>query len=167
MGAMFAFRETKTVDYVEVTDGVEFIITVNLRKLSHKSLTKAAEIRQETNIKSMKNTGAELLKVFKAEGNKVDQEAEKKPKVKKFEDFDDDERKTAFYATYDRPTILRMGIASWSCNNPSYPLPAPETGVDELTSDRADDIFMEIMNMSIPKKVQVKEEESKDSGPSI
>lgn len=90
---------------------------VEVRKLNHKTLAKAAALRSEAGIQSMKTLGAELLTALRQAREEV-KEALAAPEVS--------------VDTYDRDLVLQAGVVRWS-----YPVePTPDTlgELDEVTA---------------------------------
>lgn len=120
--------------------------TVVIRKLSHVQLKQAQKARQSEGIGFMREMGGELLRALR-EG---DTEA-----VKKIQDSQE-----ANISNYDRRTLLRFGVVSWS-----YPvLPVSgnegvEDGLDQLDEPTAKYIAEQIFEFSRPEtKAEAKNE---------
>jgi hypothetical protein len=109
--------------------------TVVIRKLSHTQLRQAAKARQSEGVGFMKEMGGELLKALR--------EADT-DKIKKIQDAQE-----ANVSNYDRDTLLRFGVASWS-----YPVrPIAEAGLnglDELDEPTAKFLAEQIFEFSRP-----------------
>lgn len=118
--------------------------TCLIRKLSHIQLKQAAKARQSEGIGFMREMGGELLKALREGDNE---------KIKKLE-----EAQAANVTNYDRDSLLRFGILSWT-----YPVPpmAPTPfepnakrgadGIDDLDEPTAKFLAEEIFNYSRPE----------------
>lgn len=140
-----------------------------IRKLSHKQLKEAAKARQSEGVGFMREMGGELLKALRDDD---------RDKLKQMQ-----ETQEAMIDSYDRDTLLRKGIVSWT-----YPIPPvyerdqagnavpmngkkiepPDEklvdGVDQLDEPAAKFLAEQIFEFSRP---QTKAESKKDSGVSI
>ena len=141
---------------VEVEGGVIYI-----RKLSGRSLEKAAEQRTMDQIRFQRAMGVELLKGMRNFDNvaeKVEEALKAKAEEKK--------KPTAEqrYAAYDRHTVLTMGIDGWS-----FPVPKDDEHVSDLDEASANKTHKAILDLSLPPidKEEVEAATSKDSGASI
>lgn len=120
-------------------------VTVIIRKLSHTNLKTAARARQSEGVGFMKEMGGELLKALR----EADTE-----KIKKIQ-----ESQEADVSNYDRDTLLRLGVVSWT-----YPIPpigvkesGVSNGLDELDEPTAKFIAEQIFEFSRPEtKVEAK-----------
>ena len=90
---------------------------VEVRKLNHKTLARAAQVRSEQGISSMKSLGGELLTALRQAKEEVET-AIKSPEVS--------------VEAYDRDLVLQAGVVRWSYTAP----PTPETlgELDEVTA---------------------------------
>lgn len=79
-------------------------VTAVIRKLSHKQLKAAARARQSEGVSFMRELGAELMKALRDDD---------RDKLKQMQ-----ETQEAMIDNYDRDTLLRLGIVSWT-----YPVP--------------------------------------------
>jgi len=109
--------------------------TAVIRKLSHTQLKTASKVRQSEGVGFMREMGGELLKALR------DADTEK---IKKIQDAQE-----ADVTNYDRDTLLRFGIMSWS-----YPVkPTVEVGlngIDELDEPTAKFLAQQIFEFSRP-----------------
>lgn len=138
---MFAHRITKSID---LHDG-ETEVQVVIRKLSARSLEKAADQKSIDAGKTMRAWGADLLDSI--EQRRKEQEREKKS-----------DPKQARYNNYDRESVLIAGIQSWTCEGITIP-----DGVKELDEETAELLFHEIIDLSLPPidKEKIEQEEGK------
>ncbi len=141
---MFASNVKKQV---EIQDG-DSLVSVTIRKLSARILTKAAETRQRQSMAASKELGGELIKVFRedaqqkagvASDEKKPEELSSEEKAKAAED-----KREAQYALYDRDEILTKGIDSWTA-----PVKVKD-GVEDLDEETAEKLHREILDMSLP-----------------
>src|SRR3990167_4023672 len=113
--------------------------TVLIRKLNHTQLKTAAKARQSEGVGFMKELGAELMKALK------DADTEKLKKIQDTQEAD--------ISNYDRDTLLRFGVVSWSY--PVGPISVSENGVgnglDELDEPTAKFLAEEIFAYSRPE----------------
>lgn len=120
---------TKTIDIPGEPE------TAVIRKLSHTQLKTASKVRQSEGVGFMREMGGELLKALR------DADTEK---IKKIQDAQE-----ADVTNYDRDTLLRFGIMSWS-----YPVkPTVEVGlngIDELDEPTAKFLAQQIFEFSRP-----------------
>ena len=109
--------------------------TAVIRKLSHTQLKQAAKIRQSEGVGFMKEMGGELLKALRDADT---------TQVKKIQ-----EAQAADITNYDRDTLLRFGVVSWS-----YPVkPIADVGLnglDELDEPTAKFLAEAIFEFSRP-----------------
>jgi len=117
-------------------------VTAVIRKLSHTQLKVAAKARQSEGVGFMREMGGELLKALR------DADTEKIKKIQ--------EDQAADVTNYDRDTLLRCGVVSWS-----YPVkPVVEVGInglDELDEPTAKFLAEQIFEFSRPEtKVEAK-----------
>lgn len=119
---------------------------VVIRRLNHVQLKEAAKARQSEGVGFMRELGGELLKALRSSDNPEDT-------AKKLKDIQ--EKQESDISNYDRSTILRHGVLSWS-----YPIPPralKETGVtdglDELDELTAKYLANEIFEYSRPLTV--------------
>jgi hypothetical protein len=89
---------------------------VEVRKLNHKTLARAAQVRSEAGISSMKSLGAELLTALRQAR----------------EEFKEVAPTTISAENYDRDLVLQGGVMRWSYTVP----PTPESlgDLDEVTA---------------------------------
>jgi hypothetical protein len=126
---------TKTVSIPNETD------TVVIRKLNHTQLKLAAKAKQSEGVGFMREMGGELLKALR------DADTEKIKKIQ--------EEQAADVENYDRDTLLRFGVVSWT-----YPIPpigleksGVTNGLDELDEPTAKFLAKEIFEYSRPETV--------------
>jgi len=138
---MFASATKKTIT---VDD-----IAVVIQKLSARSLDKANEARQIAVGAVTKQLGAEFLRSIREDrkDQKDDAPVEKTPEQKRKER----------YASYDRETVLQMGVVEWD-----NPTPLRE-GLADLDENAATTLYEAILELSLPSEELV----GKDSKPSI
>jgi hypothetical protein len=109
--------------------------TAVIRKLSHTQLKQAAKIRQSEGVGFMKEMGGELLRALR------DADSDK---IKQIQD-----QQAADITNYDRDTLLRFGVVSWS-----YPVkPIADVGLnglDELDEPTAKFLAESIFEFSRP-----------------
>ena len=105
--------------------------SVVIRKLNHTQLKMAAKARQSEGIGFMREVGGELLKALR------DADTDK---IKKIQDAQE-----ADITNYDRDTLLKTGIVSWS-----YDAKLPD-GTDELDEASAKFLAETIFNFSRPE----------------
>jgi len=128
-------------------------VTVNIRKLSARSLEKAPAARQAAVGMTMKGFGTEVLQ-FIREGvaertDKTESQEEKEP-----------------YGTYDREATLIAGIESWDAMRPNEktgdqePIPLLD-GIADLDEAAAEKIFRAIVDLSIPSQEENEEAQGK------
>ena len=91
-----------------------------IKKLSHKKLKEAARERQREGVSFMKEIGAELMKALR-EGDAQ--------QIKKIEDA-----QLANVNNYDRDTLLKLGIESWTYSADEQGIPAACDALDEETA---------------------------------
>lgn len=112
--------------------------TAVIRKLSHKQLKQASKTRQSEGVGFMREMGGELLKALK------DADTEK---VKKIQDAQE-----ADVTNYDRDTLLKQGLASWSYKDAALP-----DATDDLDEPTAKFLAEQIFEFSRPEtKVEAK-----------
>lgn len=141
---MFASRVKKKV---ELKDGDD-VVYVTIRKLSASSLEKASDVAQGASLASLRAMGPEVAKALR--------ETEKdKPEVKP--EISAKKR----YAAYDRSTVLRAGVESWTAKEK---LPG---ALDDLDEDAANTLHREIVDLSAPAAAVLEAAEGNASGDSI
>ena len=116
--------------------------TAVIRKLSHTQLKAASKARQSEGVGFMREMGGELLKALKDADTST---------IKKIQDTQE-----ADISNYDRDTLLRFGVVSWS-----YPVkPICEVGLnglDQLDERTAKFLAEQIFEFSRPEnKVEAK-----------
>jgi len=124
---------------------------VRIRKLSARSLDKASEIRQGSVVAMARGFGPELMAVFRGD---VGPQPERVAQT---------ERETV-YATYDRDSVLVAGIESWDAKHADGKKMDLEEGIADLDEDSANALFHAIIDLSVPTKEQVEEEQGKSFG---
>lgn len=123
--------------------------TVVIRKLSHKQLKEAAKARQSEGVSFMRELGGELLNALRTGDDST---------VKKIQDAQERD-----ITNYDRDTLLRYGVATWSYKVP--PIAIKESGVtnglDDLDEPTAKWMAEEIFKFSRPEtKAEAKNDSS-------
>jgi len=113
--------------------------TVVIRKLSHKNLREAQKARQSEGVGFMKELGAELLRAL--QDNDTD-------KLKRMQDTQE-----ADINSYDRDTLLRLGVVSWTYKVPPVAISKDgvTNGLDELDEPTAKYIAEAIFKFSRPE----------------
>ncbi|MCG3776794.1 MAG: hypothetical protein JW395_3665 [Nitrospira sp.] len=109
-------------------------VSVVIRKLSHKDLKTAAKVKQSEGVGFMREMGGELLKALR----EADTAA-----VKKIQDAQE-----ADVTNYDRDTLLKTGIVSWSYEEP---LGKKNEATDDLDEPTAKFLAAEIFEFSRPE----------------
>jgi hypothetical protein len=99
---------------------------VEVRKLNHKTLARAATSRSEAGISSMKSIGAELLAALRDARDKDAAPGDAGPD------------------TYDRDIVLQAGVGRWS-----YAAPVTPESLGELDEQTARWLHREIVSRSI------------------
>lgn len=135
---------TKTIDIPNEPE------TATIRKLSHTQLKTAAKARQSEGVGYMKELGGELLKAMR-ESVSAEDATEKLKKIQAAQQAD--------INSYDRDTLLRLGVISWT-----YPIPpiaiTPNgvgNGLDELDEPTAKFLAEQIFEYSRPEsKAEIK-----------
>ncbi len=127
--------------------------TVVIRRLNHVQLKEAAKKRQSDGVSFMKEMGGELLKALRDTKDNAEETAKKLQAIQ--------DKQEASITNYDRDTILRYGVVSWS-----YPIPpivigkdGVSNGLDELDEPTAKYLAEEIFEYSRP---ETKAEAKKD-----
>jgi hypothetical protein len=140
---MFASRVKKIV---ELKDG-DGIVYVTIRKLSARSLERAAEVSQASAMKSVSDVGPGMMQAIREAGSELKK-------------ADDPKRALAArYGAYDRASVIRAGVESWTATD----VPV-ETGVDDLDEEATAFLHREIVDLSLPS-VEVTAEAGKvDAG---
>jgi hypothetical protein len=149
---MFASKVQKDVT---VGEG-EAAVIVTIRKLSGRSLEKASEARQIGVAQGMKSMGGDILRTLRDL-----EEADKKSGAESPEKPDYAAATKKRYATYDRATVLVMGVVRWTAE--------PKVGaqaLDDLEEDAAQKIHEAILDLSLPPldPAEFKAAQGKDSG---
>jgi len=129
---------TKTIDIPGETEKVV------IRKLNHTQLKQAAKAKQSEGVGFMREMGGELLKALR-DASSAEDTAEKIKKLQAAQE--------AEVSNYDRDTLLRCGVVSWT-----YPIPpisieksGVSNGLDELDEPTAKFIAEEIFKYSRPE----------------
>ncbi len=115
-------------------------VTVTVRKLSGRSLEKAAEARQIALGATVRSFGSDLIKTFRETKREETPEAQK----------------AARYAGYDRSAVLVAGVASWDFERKLNP-----EAIDDLEESAAEFLFREILELSLPPAEVAAEAEKK------
>lgn len=136
---------TKTV---EIPNEKESVV---IRKLNHTQLKQAARARQSEGVGFMKEMGGELLKALR-DSSSAEETSDKLKKLQAVQEAD--------VSNYDRDTLLKFGVVSWT-----YPIPPMSlskegvgNGLDELDEPTAKFLAEEIFQYSRPET----KEESKN-----
>jgi hypothetical protein len=146
---MFASRTTKEVTITD-KDGT-FIVLIC--RLSADSLDRAREVRQ---VQAMKQAAVMTAMIQSTpEVEKMIQDAQDRREAKA---KDPAAVKAARYAQYDRTSVLRAGIRSWS--DTTMPV---ETGVADLDGPAADVLHRAILDLSIDEPAEVEEAQGKET----
>ena len=124
---------TNIVKTIEIPNETE---TVVIRKLSHTQLRSASKVRQSEGVGFMRKMGGELLKALR----EADTE-----KIKKLQ-----ESQEADITNYDRDTLLKFGIISWSYSMKPV-VEVGLNGIDELDEPTAKFIAEQIFEFSRPE----------------
>lgn len=115
-----------------------------IKKLSHKQLRQAAKARQSEGVGFMKELGAELMKALQEPD-----EDEAKKKVDKIQAVQE-----ASITSYDRDTLLKLGIVSWTYEEK---LGKDNEATDDLDEPTAKFLAEAIFEFSRPEtKVEAK-----------
>jgi ribosomal protein L12E/L44/L45/RPP1/RPP2 len=115
-------------------------VDVVIRKLSHKSLEKAAEARQADVAKFARQAGPEMMGVIR---DAAEAQAEAKAKTEDKKEPTEKERREARYQGFDRESTLVAGIESWTAPEK---LPDSIADLDESTANL---LFHEIVDLSL------------------
>ena len=102
---------------------------VEVRKLNHKTLARAAQVRSEAGISSMKSLGAELLTALRQARDEI-VEAAKTPVLN--------------VDAYDRDLVLQGGVVRWS-----YAVPVTPESLGDLDEVTAKWLASEIVTRSV------------------
>jgi hypothetical protein len=119
-------------------------VNVVIRKLSGRSLSKAAEARQLAVGPTLKSFGPELLQAAR--------EREKPPS-----EANPDER----YGGYDRDSVLTAGIESWDAMDGDGRAVPLIDGIADLDEGSAEIIFHAIVDLSVPTAEEAEEAQGK------
>ena len=114
--------------------------TATIRKLSHTQLKEASKARQSEGVGFMREMGGELLKALR--------EADT-DKIKKIQDAQESD-----VTNYDRDTLLRHGVVSWSYSIPPISLSEEKgvgNGLDQLDEATAKFLAEQIFDFSRPE----------------
>jgi hypothetical protein len=125
-------------------------VQVVIRKLSHKQLRQAQKARQSEGVGFMREMGGELLKALKDEDTSAAND-----KIKKLQDMQE-----ADVTNYDRDSLLKFGIVSWTYEEK---LGKNNESTDNLDEPSAKFLAEEIFQFSRP---ETKTEAKNDSGAS-
>jgi len=126
---------TKKVDIPGEPESAE------IRKLSHTQLKAAAKARQSEGVDFMRQLGGELMKAMQ------DSDTEKVKKLQNAQEAD--------ISNYDRDTLLREGIVSWTYDVPPRAINGSGVtdGIDQLDEPTAKFLAEEIFKFSRPETV--------------
>lgn len=141
---MFAGRHTKEVTITD-EDGTTI---VTIRRLSDASLETARDIKQQQAIKGLAVMAGINMSPT------VQEEVGKAAKAKAEKDAKADSRE-AIYAQYDRATVLRAGIKSWTADVDLA------SGVGDLDSKTATILHREILDLSVEDPAKADKAEGK------
>ena len=137
---MFASRVKHTVTIPADADLCRpEAVDVVIRKLSHKSLEKAAEARQIDVGKFARQSGPELAEAFRRAAEVAAEKAEKDKK-----EPTERERREARYQGFDRDSVLVAGVESWTVRDVKLP-----EGLADLDEPTAKLLFHEILDLSL------------------
>ncbi len=109
-------------------------VTVVIKKLSHTQLKSAAKARQSEGVGFMREMGGELLKALKDEDN---------DKLNRIQ-----EAQEASILNYQRETLLKLGIVSWTYEEP---LGKDNEATDDLDEPTAKFLAKAIFDFSRPE----------------
>lgn len=130
---------TKTI---EIPNEAE---TVVIRRLNHVQLKEAAKARQSEGVGFMRELGGELLQALRDPKSNVEDTTKKLKEIQ--------EKQEADASNYDRSTLLRYGIVSWT-----YPVPPISVtkdgvgnGLDDLDEPSAKFLADQIFEFSRPQ----------------
>jgi hypothetical protein len=129
---MFASSVKSTVEIGEVS--------VIIRKLSARSLEKAADARQGAAVASAKQFGAEMLKAL--QDVKTPDAGAIVPAAQSLE-----AQRKGRYNLYDRASVLTAGVVSWT--GPDT-LPELAAGIQDLDEGTAQQLHEAILDLSLP-----------------
>jgi hypothetical protein len=113
--------------------------TAVIRKLSHTQLRQAAKAKTSEGVGFMREMGGELLKALKdADGDKLKQ-------LQSAQEAD--------VTNYDRDTLLRLGVVSWTYDIPPQDISKEgvSNGLDQLDEPTAKFLAQEIFDFSRPE----------------
>jgi hypothetical protein len=142
---MFASKVTSQVVF---PDGV-----VNIRKLSGAALDRAAEARQMTVTRLSRVMGPELIQAF----HSPEVEAAAATLAEPVSAATLELRRTARYQLYDRMTILKSGITSWTYDEKL-------DAVEDVDEDSAKQLHEAILDLSLPALTEQEREEAQTKG---
>lgn len=125
--SIFASQHKKKI----VIQEVEFTI----RKLSHKSLRDARDVKSLQITRNSKEAGGELIKAFR--------EMADKPKGGDAPKLTLEEMRRERLAQFDRSDLLVRGVESWSLTE------SLKDNLDDLTEPVADQLFEAIVELSL------------------
>lgn len=118
---------------------------VVIRKLSHTQLKEAAKARQSEGIGYLRELGAELLKALR------EADTDKLKKLQEVQEAD--------INNYDRDTLLRYGVVSWTYEIPPISITRESmgNGLDQLDEPTAKFLAEQIFAFSRPEtKAEIK-----------
>lgn len=118
--------------------------TVVIRRLNHVQLKEASKARQSEGVGFMRELGGELLKALRSDSN-ADETAKKLKDIQQKQESD--------VSNYDRSTLLRYGVVSWSYNVPPIAITKDGVGngLDDLDEPTAAFLAGEIFEYSRPQ----------------
>lgn len=141
--SVFTHRVLKTLD-VPGTNG-----TVTFRKLAPRHLEAAVVEQQRQSMANVKDIGGPaLLKEFMALGDK-DKDAK----------ASGDDAAPDPLAGYDKPTLIKKAVKSWTLEEP-----LSDEAIDELDEDTCDWLAREVMRLAKPKAFLSETEREDEQG---
>ena len=141
---MFASRVKKTLEFPD-EDGT--MVPVVVRKLSHRSMEKAADIQQGTQVAKARELGADLLRAFRESAQQTETAKTARASA------------TVRYRAFDRDQILTAGIESIGGSSATEVLRKSILDLDEETAEK---IHRAICDLSLPTPEAAEEEAGKD-----
>ena len=114
-------------------------VQVTIRKLSGRSLEKAAEARQIALGSTVRSFGPDLIETFRK--TKRDETPEAQAQAR--------------YSGYDRHTVLTAGVVRWTADK------GLREGIEDLDEAAAEKLFRAILELSLPAPAVAAEAEKK------
>lgn len=146
---MFASHEKRVVPIGDYS--------VTIQKLSGRNLARAIEARQISVGKTTSALGAEMIKAFRETAL-----ADPTPKASKTKEELREER----YTSYDRDTVLALGIYSWQGPDSKLTCPVPKEQIEDLDEPASATLFRAIVDLSDPAPDEIERAEKNVSRPS-